>query len=306
MAFPSYTYTFSNGTTADASQVSQNFTDILNGVSDTTKDLSISALTAGGAATLNGNVTLGNGSAKTLTVNASLSSSIPIGTNTTYDLGSATLGIRTVYIGGTSTFTTALTSAATASYTLNLPTGAGTTGQALLYGSPLTWGNMVKSEGWSGYHSSDASWARTSAAFGDTAVDTTVTFTERFNNGFGTVTSYKSGADFLPGIVFTPTSSGAFYLIIAVVQSFGPATANVGQGLRLFNVTDSVELCATGWQTNGTAQDVQSNSLMGIFSVASVAARTIAVQSRSASGTITLTSVTSGVNTVEWTIVRIS
>lgn len=125
MAFPSYTYTFTNGTTADATQVNQNFTDILNGISDTTKDISVSALTAGGAATLNGNVTLGNGSAKTLTVNASLSSSIPIATNTTYDLGSATLGMRALYVGGTSTFTTKIASAATASWTLTLPTTAG-------------------------------------------------------------------------------------------------------------------------------------------------------------------------------------
>lgn len=131
MAFPSYTYTFSNGTTADASQVNQNFTDILNGVSDTTKDLSVSAITAGGAATLNGNVTLGNGSAKTITVSGSLSSSFPIATNTTYDFGSATLGLRAVYIGGTSTFTTAIKSAATATWSLTLPVGSGTAGYVL-------------------------------------------------------------------------------------------------------------------------------------------------------------------------------
>jgi hypothetical protein len=46
----------------------QNFNDILNGVSDGSKDLSINALTVAGTATLNGNIILGNNSADTITV----------------------------------------------------------------------------------------------------------------------------------------------------------------------------------------------------------------------------------------------
>lgn len=105
MAAPSLTYTLTNGTTADASQVMQNFTDLLNGITDGTKDLSISALTVAGTATLNGHVNLGNSSADDLTVTASLASSLPIKTNTSYDVGSSTLGLRALYLGGTSTFT---------------------------------------------------------------------------------------------------------------------------------------------------------------------------------------------------------
>lgn len=44
MAAPSYTHTLTNGTNANATQVQQNFTDILNGVSDGTKDLTINLL----------------------------------------------------------------------------------------------------------------------------------------------------------------------------------------------------------------------------------------------------------------------
>ncbi len=99
MASPSYTYTLTNGTTADASQVTQNFTDILNGVTDGTKDLSINALTCAGTATLNGHVNLGNASADDLTITASLASSIPIKTNNSFDIGTATLGIRKFYLG---------------------------------------------------------------------------------------------------------------------------------------------------------------------------------------------------------------
>jgi hypothetical protein len=60
MAAPSVTYTFSNSTTADATEVNTNFTDIINGITDGTKDLTINLLTVNGAASFNGNVTLGN------------------------------------------------------------------------------------------------------------------------------------------------------------------------------------------------------------------------------------------------------
>lgn len=68
MPSPSFTYTLTNGTTADADQVMQNFDDILNGVTDGTKDLSIAALTVAGTLTANGNINLGNSSSDTITV----------------------------------------------------------------------------------------------------------------------------------------------------------------------------------------------------------------------------------------------
>jgi len=111
MTAPSVTYTFSNGTTADATQVNQNFTDVINGITDGTKDLTISALTVGGTATFNGNVAVGNASSDDLTVTASLASDLPIKTNTTYDIGSLTKGLAELYMGGTSTFTAKLAAA---------------------------------------------------------------------------------------------------------------------------------------------------------------------------------------------------
>lgn len=105
MAAPSLTYSLTNGSTADASQVMQNFNDLLNGYTDGTKDLSISALTCAGTATLNGHVNLGNSSADDLTITASLAATLPIKTNTSYDIGSSTKGLQSAYFGGTSTFT---------------------------------------------------------------------------------------------------------------------------------------------------------------------------------------------------------
>ena len=45
MAAPSVTYTFTNGTTANGTYVSANFTDLINALTDGTKDLTIGALT---------------------------------------------------------------------------------------------------------------------------------------------------------------------------------------------------------------------------------------------------------------------
>lgn len=134
MANISVTYSFTNGTTADASQVNQNFTDIINGTSDGTKDFSISALTVAGTATLNGNINLGNASSDDITVTASLASSIPIKTTFSYDLGSATLGLRDIYLGSADSAarTTKIRGATVASsYTFTLPTTGGTSGYFL-------------------------------------------------------------------------------------------------------------------------------------------------------------------------------
>jgi hypothetical protein len=114
MAAPSVTYTLTNGTTADATQVMQNFNDLINGVSDGTKDLSINALTCAGTATLNGNVNLGNASGDDLTVNASLASNLVPKTTNTYNLGSADLGYASLYLGTADSDTARIVAAAQA------------------------------------------------------------------------------------------------------------------------------------------------------------------------------------------------
>lgn len=132
MPAPSFTYTLTNSTTADASQVMQNFNDILNGVSDGSKDLSINALTCASTATFNGNVVVGNASSDTLTVTASLASHLVPSADATYDLGSTTIGFRALYLGGNSNYAKVIASGSTsADWTLTLPTGAGTAGYGL-------------------------------------------------------------------------------------------------------------------------------------------------------------------------------
>jgi hypothetical protein len=107
MAAPSLTYSLTNGTTADASQVQQNFNDIINGISDGTKDLSLSALTLAGTLTANGHVNLGNSSADDLTITASLASDLVPKTTGTYSVGSASLGFLGLYLAASADADTA-------------------------------------------------------------------------------------------------------------------------------------------------------------------------------------------------------
>lgn len=123
MGYPAVTYSFSNASTADATQVNQNFTDLINGASDGTKNYNISALTAAGATVLNGAVTLGASTSNLIVFNGAVNSDVPINTNTTYNIGAATKGVLSVYIGGSSTYTVRLIAGTqSASYTLTFPT----------------------------------------------------------------------------------------------------------------------------------------------------------------------------------------
>jgi len=100
MAYPSVTYTFTNGTTASATEVNQNFTDLVNGLSDGTKDLSISALTVAGTATLNGAVNLGNATSDDIAVNGYITTAIIPKADDSYDLGTAALAWQDAYFDG--------------------------------------------------------------------------------------------------------------------------------------------------------------------------------------------------------------
>jgi hypothetical protein len=127
MPFPSVTYNFSNGSTADADAVDQNFTDIINGISDGTKDISVSAGTFAGNVSISGNTTLGNASSDDITFTGSMASTLPIKTTNTYDIGSTTLGLRALYFGANSqTVKLQGSSSMSATWTFTFPVTAGT------------------------------------------------------------------------------------------------------------------------------------------------------------------------------------
>jgi hypothetical protein len=98
MAAPSVTHTFTNGTTADATEVNTNFNDIINALTDGTSDLTFGALTAQGATTLNGTVALGNATGDTITFTGYTSGDIIPSANATDDLGSSSLCWQALYL----------------------------------------------------------------------------------------------------------------------------------------------------------------------------------------------------------------
>lgn len=71
MAYISVTNNFSNGTVANADDVDTNFANITDGLSDGTKDLNMMNATFAGTFVVNGNTTIGNAAADSMTVNAS-------------------------------------------------------------------------------------------------------------------------------------------------------------------------------------------------------------------------------------------
>lgn len=134
MAAPSVTWTFTNSTTADATQVNTNFTDLINGASDGTKDYTINALTCNGATVLKGAVNLGDGTPDDISVLGSIATSIPVKTTFSYDLGTSSIGWKSIYFGSNDSAartTRIIAGAVSASWTFTLPTAVGAIGKML-------------------------------------------------------------------------------------------------------------------------------------------------------------------------------
>lgn len=126
------TYTFSNGSTASATEVNTNFQDLVDALTDGTEPVSIGSLTVAGAVALNGNTTIGNASADDLTINASLASNIVIKTANTYGVGAAGTGWTGIYFQSSASNTTRLIFASgVANITWTMPGTAGTNGYGL-------------------------------------------------------------------------------------------------------------------------------------------------------------------------------
>lgn len=216
MAAPNYTYTITNGNAADGSQVMQNFNDILNGVTDGTKDLSINALTCAGAVTFNGNVTLGNASGDDVTITGSLAASVPVKTQYSFDIGSATAGLRSIYFGssdGAARGTRLIGGTVSADRTVTLPTSAGTL--ALTFAS-----SQVVCDSPNGHGSTNTRIRRFTNA---TTTGTDITYADSATNGAS----------------FTINTAGVY--VITYTDNYTAGFTNHGISLNSANLTTSVQ-----------------------------------------------------------------
>jgi hypothetical protein len=153
---------------------------------------------------------------------------------------------------------------------------------------------------WAGYHDSTCSWGRANSSFGDPTADATCVFTERKNVNFGSVTSYLSGSDKLPGIVFTPKVVGSYLVCVGAYAS--NTTASAATFLQLYDGSASIS------EINGNSNSVGTwLSFCGIASFTSIAPKTISLQTRNnGGGTVTVASPGGTANAVEWSITQIS
>jgi len=132
MAAIAVTYTFTNGTTSDGTQVSQNFTDLVNGLGDGTKDIAVNAISTVGNATFNGNTIIGNATGDDVTIGGSLAATLNIKTTNAFDIGTSAIGLRAFYFGANSKTAKIVASASqSADWTFTLPIGGGTAGYYL-------------------------------------------------------------------------------------------------------------------------------------------------------------------------------
>jgi hypothetical protein len=152
---------------------------------------------------------------------------------------------------------------------------------------------------WSGYHDSTCAWARTNTAYGDPAADTTCALVERTNRNFGTVTSYLSGSDKLPGIVFTPPRTGRYYVCAAWNYRNGTLAQNINA--RLWDGTTTIG--ETMAQEYVASNDIPG-SICGILDIASTSSKTISLQTKTPSGTVTI-GASGATSNVEWSVVAI-
>jgi hypothetical protein len=143
---------------------------------------------------------------------------------------------------------------------------------------------------WSGYHATDCAWTSSSATFADPAADASCTFTERTNRNFGTVTSAGSK---LPGIVFTPSTTGRYY-ICAIAQASNGTSSNYSA----YSMTDGTTEIV---QASSRYPNIVSTPICGIYNVSSITSTTIKIQFKSIAGGNAIIDGASA-NAIEWSI----
>lgn len=184
--------------------------------------------------------------------------------------------------------------------------GTSSVGAAGFYGLKPdgTWATMglatpATHASWSGYHDYDCEWTNTNTSLADFSNDGSCTFTQRTNTGFGTVTSYGSNQ---PGIVFTPTTIGNYYICANIVNHNN--TANSENNFQLWDGTTTITTSFS--RQAGSATAIYTNSVCGIYNAASTTSKSIRVRGAVSAGTMYVgNNISANSKTIEWTIYQI-
>ncbi|OQB05764.1 MAG: hypothetical protein BWY19_00789 [bacterium ADurb.Bin212] len=157
-------------------------------------------------------------------------------------------------------------------------------------------------QSWSGFHDSTCSWSRTNVAYGDPTADATCAFTQRSNAGFGTVVSADSAGNKLPGIVFTPNTSGKYFVSV-IVNDIGCNASNSEYAIQLVDGSGTVVSNAAGdCAGGGTEGSVWTMS--GFYQASAGSAVTLKIQSRHAGGVAIVLNKNGLENATNWTLFK--
>lgn len=157
---------------------------------------------------------------------------------------------------------------------------------------------------WSGNHAATCNFVYTGSSFANAAADSTCSLTTLQSNNM-TVTSYKSGSDFLPGIVFTPAHNPEVYYVCAEFN-YQNSTTGSSNDLRLWDGTNTINQVTTLMYPSNTNQWFPME-ICGIYASASGSAVTLSIQGAISSGTATLLAngPTGTTPNVQWSIFQI-
>lgn len=164
---------------------------------------------------------------------------------------------------------------------------------------------------WTGYHDGNCQWTKNVASV-STFVEfdpdlTACTFSQRTNQNFGTVTSYTSGGNSLPGIVFTPTKTGQ-YLACANLGGISATGANTTAYAFQLQDGNGTVISTQGFNIGPSNQGYYRGGypLCGIININSLASTTLRVRGAGASARIDLLAPDTNYPSIEWSIVDIS
>jgi hypothetical protein len=155
---------------------------------------------------------------------------------------------------------------------------------------------------WSGYHVDNCVFTRAQTALGDPAIDSSCTFTERYNDGFGTVTSRNDGTpgNNYPGLVVA-SAPATGRLKICASFSGTPTTNGNYANWQLYDVTGSADMQNEG-NYSSTAM-VLNHHLCGYKDVTASSSYTFTIRSSASGGDASISpGAALGLSIIEWTM----
>lgn len=156
---------------------------------------------------------------------------------------------------------------------------------------------------WSGYHNLECTWQVTSAAFTKFAGDTNAScaLVDR-KTGLSVVSEVDGGGDERPGIVFTSPITQTYNICPSLAFS---ATPNTLPNINFVDQSSNV-LANIGWRSQPNTANIEGwKSVCFLYTATAGVENTIGIEVRNDSGSITLTGLQGGANTIsaiEWVV----